>query len=295
MREPRDRLEAADPAQPGSSELPAASERESEYWDEIADVWETAHSQALWREHSDAVNRSLFDGWLPFGLARVLKTDLWDEAMGEGLYPLLAARAREVVGIDISPAIVGAAVQRYAPLEGVVADVRRLPFDDASFDAVVSNSSLDHFESAGDIVASIRELRRVLRSDGHLLLTLDNPANPLVALAKALPRKTLNRVWLRYGRASARLGMLPYYVGATYGQRRLRRLLAEEGFDVREVRAVVHSPRVVAVLVANVLESRATPATQERFLRRLLALERLGAWPTRFVTGHFVAVRAVRR
>ncbi|MDX6510594.1 MAG: hypothetical protein QOE36_98 [Gaiellaceae bacterium] len=291
--EVRRRLEPL-PGTAGGS-LPPGSESDSQYWDEIADIWEAAQAQALWREHSDTVNRSLFDGWLPFGLDRVLKTDLWDEAMGEGLYPVLSTRANAVTGVDISGAIVEAARSRYPSLEGVVADVRRLPFEDASFDGIVSNSSLDHFESAGDIVASIRELRRVLRSDGHLLLTLDNPANPLVALAKMLPRKALNRLWLRYGEASARLGMLPYYVGATYGQRRLRRLLAEEGFDVREVRAVVHSPRVIAVLLANVLENRGSTEAQERFLRRLMTLERLGTWPTRFVTGHFVAVRAVRR
>lgn len=292
--ETRRRLESL-PTAAESSQLSPGSVRDSHYWDEIADVWEAAHAQALWREHSDTVNRSLFDGWLQFGLERVLKTDLWDEAMGDGLYPVLATRARAVTGIDISGAIVEAARTRYPALEGLVADVRRLPFEDASFDGIVSNSSLDHFESGGDIVASIRELRRVLRPDGQLLLTLDNPANPLVALSKALPRRALNRLWLRYSDASARLGMLPYYVGATYGQRRLRRLLAEEGFDVREVRAVVHSPRVLAVIVANVLEHRGSTEAQERFLRRLMALERLGTWPTRFLTGHFVAVRAVRR
>jgi ubiquinone/menaquinone biosynthesis C-methylase UbiE len=42
---------------------------------------------------------------------------------------------------------VQAATDRYPRLDGRVASVFALPFDDTSFDAVVSNSTLDHFES----------------------------------------------------------------------------------------------------------------------------------------------------
>ena len=84
-------------------------------------------------------------------------------------------------------------------------------------------STLDHFRSHSEIVTSLRELLRVLRPGGQLLLTLDNPANPLVGLRNALPFGLLHR-----------LRIVPYYVGATCGPRGLRRLLPQVGFEVLE-------------------------------------------------------------
>jgi hypothetical protein len=128
-----------------------------------------------------------------------------------------------------------------------------------------------------------------------LLLTLDNPANPLVAFSKALPRRALNRLWLRHGRLTGRVGLLPYYVGATVGRRQLVAMLGRSGFDVREAEAVVHFPRVLASLVGAALERTGSTAAGERFLRVLAAFERLSGGPAPFRTGHFVAVRAVRK
>jgi cytochrome P450 len=262
------------------------------YWDQVAPIWEGGGGQRLWRRHSDAVNRRVVEEWLPDGAKAVMKTDLWDEAMGEGLYPAIARNGTQVTGIDVSEAILASALDRYPDLETHRADLRSLPFPDNRFDAVVSNSSLDHFASAEDILLSLRELRRVLRRGGTLLLTLDNPANPIVGLSKALPRGPLNRLWLRFGGASRRLGLLPYYVGATYGRHQLGQVLTREGFAVEQTTAIMHAPRPLAVIAGHLLERRGGAAAQERFLRWLLAWERLAGSPTRFVSGHFTAVRA---
>ena len=257
-------------------------------WDSVAQVWQRAPAQTLWRKHSDRVNSALVERWLPHGTGTTLKTDLWDEAMGDGLFPAIAARSEHVVGVDVSSSIVAAAAERYPALEARVAHVHALPFEDGSIDAIVSNSTLDHFDDATEIDRSIVELARVLRPRGTLLLTLDNPANPLVALAKALPRQALNRTWLRWADASARFGLLPYHVGATYGRSRLRTVAEEAGFVVEETTAIVHAPRPIAVLIGQRLQGGG------RFLRTLAALEGLERAPTRFVTGHFVAIRATR-
>jgi SAM-dependent methyltransferase len=230
------------------------------------------------------VNRVLLASWLPPSPAkRLLKTDLFDEAFGEGLYPLLMSRARCVIGTDLSPSAFQAARARWSGLTGAAADVRHLPFAGGAFDCVVSNSTLDHFESVGDIGASLQELYRVLEPGSRLLLTLDNRANPVIALRSVLPFRLLST-----------LGLVPYYVGATCGPRRLCRLLRRVGFEVLEIGAVMHCPRVFAVPAARLLERHTLPRTQRRFLRLLLAFERLGAWPTRFLTGHFVAVSAIK-
>jgi len=65
----------------------------------------------------------------------------------------------------------------------------------------------------------------------------------------------------------------------------------ELGFEVLEMIAVLHCPRVLAVNLARILEKRTSCATQQRFLRQLMSFERLARWPTRFLTGYSLAVR----
>jgi len=262
----------------------ASSSRPPRHWDAVAADWQQARPDTLWRAHSDAVNNALLARWLSAeGTGTLLKTDLFDEAVGDGLYPRLTGKARTIVGMDVAAATLEAARARYRGLCAVGADVRRLPFSDGAFEVVVSNSTLDHFDSQDDIVAGLRELYRVLRHEGRLVLTLDNPANPIVALRNALPFSLLHC-----------LGLVPYRVGATCGPRRLACLLQQTGFELRQVTAVMHCPRVIAVAVARLVKRLGTTRSQERFLRVLMSFERMGNWPTRFQTGHFVAVLAVK-
>ena len=252
------------------------------YWDQVLGTWDRDRER-LWRTFSDTVNRNLLDRWVCVSRdTSILKTDVFDEVVGEGVCTHLAARARQVVAIDISVAAVEAARLRHPAVEVVRADVRRLPFGKASFDAVVSLSTLDHFHTRGDIEAALRELHRALKPNGQLVLTLDNPGNPLIALRNSLPPTLLRR-----------LGLVPYFVGATLGPRALCRALTRTGFEVRKLETTVHFPRALAVPLARALSSRPS-RSQRRFLELLLAAERATAWPTRLVTGHFLAAEAVR-
>jgi len=83
----------------------------------------------------------------------------------------------ELVGADL-------ATRDVEGMEAVEADVRDLPFPDRSFDQVLLVSTLEHVgadntvyglqaESDGDArLQALRELRRVLRRDGRLLVTV---------------------------------------------------------------------------------------------------------------------------
>jgi SAM-dependent methyltransferase len=254
------------------------------YWDAALAPWVEERRNALWRTHSDAVNSGLLAEWLPARVSRLLKTDLFDEAVSTGLYPVLETRADAVLGVDVAESTLRLARERYPGLFAVQADVRELPFADGDFDAVVSISTLDHFPRREDIADGIAELRRVLAPGGSFLITLDNGLNPLVALRNALPFRLLNRV-----------GLVPYYVGPTLGPLGLRRSLEEAGFDVLELRAIMHCPRVAAIALGRPLDRRGSPGARRTFLRSLLACEVLGRLPSAMLTGHFVAARAVRR
>ena len=246
--------------------------------DEYDGRWENALSELprtrrhlFLRAYGDEVNRLLLERWLPKSAGRVLKTDLFEEAVGDGLAELLGERFQRVDAVDVSRAVVDEAARRHPEIDIVCCDVRELPYADGTFDAVVSTSTLDHFETFADISAALRELARVLAAGGTLVVSLDNLANPLVAVRNALPFR-----WL-HG-----LGLVPHYVGATCRPRELQRLLAEAGFDVNATTAIMHVPRVIALAAGRGMDT-------------MLWLERLGELPSRFLTGQFVAARAARR
>ena len=256
-----------------------------DYWDSVGAAWRSRKPHSLWREFTDRQQYGLLGRWVGDRIGTgirtdLLKTDLFDEVASRGIVPLLIARGARVTGIDVAPAVVAEAVARNDGLEAVVADVRSLPFADASFDVVFSGSTLDHFESAADIQAALGELRRVLRPGGTLILTLDNPANPLIRLRNG-PMLGLLR----------RLGIVPYQVGATLGSRALSAAVTAAGLEVVETTAVMHCPRVIAVAMAGLLQ-HAGRWWQEAFMRWLRSWEVLERLPTRWLTGHYVAICA---
>lgn len=255
---------------------------EPRYWRIIGDTFRRERYR-LWREHSDGVNLRLLDRWLRASPGElVLKTDLFDEAFGNGLYAAMQHRCRRVIGIDISTSILKEAGQGRSALSAVVADVRRLPFSAGVFDTIVSLSTLDHFESRAEISASLREMYAALRSGGRLILTLDNLANPKLRLRHALPWSILRRT-----------GLVPYFVGASLSPRALLRELAEIGFKIEEITAVMHCPRVLGVAVSR-LPLFARPTPRRRLLKVFAGFEVLSHLPSRTLTGHFVAVLARR-
>jgi SAM-dependent methyltransferase len=261
------------------------SEKHTSYWDEVARSWQEAAPKTLWRAYNDKINNALFAQWLPTDhVEHLLKTDLFDESLGEGLYPLMSSRAKIVFGIDLSVLTVRAAKLRHEGLCATQADVRHLPFANGVFNVIVSNSTLDHFESSDEIANSLYELHRVLRPGGQLLITLDNLANPAIALRRLLPFRLLNR-----------LNIVPYYVGATFGPHRLRKHIEQTGLKILEIRSVMHFPRIFTMAMTRILGTHNRFETKSRFLSFLTAFEHLSKWPTRFITGYFVAVKAIKR
>jgi SAM-dependent methyltransferase len=251
----------------------------------LPETYQAQGLQRLWRAHSDEVNKDLIARWWPLEQTEaLLKTDLFDEAVSEGLSPLLTSLAKRVFYMDSALEVHEMAKHRYSRLQTIGADVRQLPFPNDMFDGIVSNSTLDHFESLDEILTSLRELFRVLRPGGQLILTLDNPSNPIILLRNWLPFRLLKR-----------LKIVPYYVGITLRANRLQYLLKETGFEVLEVDTIMHCPRILAVTIALWVEKHTSLRTQRSFSRLLTAFEKLSHLPTRFLTGYFVAVKVTKR
>lgn len=98
-----------------------------------------------------------------------------DLGAGTGLVTLaLAPHAHAVTALDISSAMLDrlhahAASAGVSNVELMNADMRSLPFDDETFDLVVSNYTFHHLEDAGKEIA-LSEARRVLMPSGRLIV-----------------------------------------------------------------------------------------------------------------------------
>jgi ubiquinone/menaquinone biosynthesis C-methylase UbiE len=102
-----------------------------------------------------------------------------DAGCGDGRYLAAVARARgapRIVGTDISERILATARAAAAPFEPELAraNLESLPFGDAEFDLVLCSQVVEHLL---DVDAGLRELARVLRPNGTLILTTDNARN----------------------------------------------------------------------------------------------------------------------
>jgi SAM-dependent methyltransferase len=134
-----------------------------------------------------------------------------------------------------------------------------LPFVNESFDLIVCLWVLEHLQ---DPLATLREVRRVLRPGGHLIFVTPNLSNPVMLLnriGKALPALQRRMVPRLYGRVEADTFRVQYRAN-TAGA--IRTLAAAVGLKVDDLRAVP-DPTYLAMnglmFRASVLSERLMP------------------------------------
>lgn len=120
-----------------------------------------------------------------------------DLGCGKGRFArILAARGAQVVGLDVSAAMLAAA--REAGLDCVRGSARRLPFRAASFDAAIAVEVFEHLEPRA-LDDACDELRRVLRPGGTFVL-VDKSAYAMNARRPWLPAVAVKWLDQRRGR-----------------------------------------------------------------------------------------------
>jgi SAM-dependent methyltransferase len=96
--------------------------------------------------------------------------EILDVGCGTGAILQRLGNPEKNVGVDLAEEAISFCRQR--GLDNVQhGDICALPFGDVSFDAVICSSVLYH-QWVGDVVAAVREMRRVLRPGGLLLVNV---------------------------------------------------------------------------------------------------------------------------
>lgn len=264
---------------------------DGDYWDSIVTKTRNRLNNDIWLEHSKWCYRCILETWLENSKNTLaLKTDLYDEAVTpHHLIPLIAHTSEHVIGADISFEVAGAAKKRLSENGSnqpniLVTDTRNPAFKDNSFDRILSNSTLDHFEHTDDLLKSLKELQRILKPRGILILTLDNPLNPVVFIRNHLPYRLLKK-----------FGIIRFYVGATLSRPKLVKTLDAMGFRVEEETVMIHSPRIIALRIGSVIERIGSRKWKRFYIALLRLFECLRVLPTRDFTGYFVAVKAIKK
>jgi ubiquinone/menaquinone biosynthesis C-methylase UbiE len=136
-----------------------------------------------------------------------------DLACGEGYgAAVLAARDACVIGLDLDPAMLADSSRRYRAASFVAASAFRLPFPDASFDAIGALQMIEHVVETDELLA---ECARVLKPDGFMYVTTPN-----IDQLPASATKEFNPHHLRdFTPRELAAAMAPYFAGVElFGQ-----------------------------------------------------------------------------
>jgi SAM-dependent methyltransferase len=142
------------------------SAEDARHWSDVAAQWiawaRAPNHDAFWAYH-DALR-----AFIGPGTGKAL-----DVGCGEGrLSRELKTLGYRMTACDAVADLVAAAREANSADDYAVAPVTRLPFADASFDRVFAYNLL---MDVADVPAAVREIRRVLRPDGELMVSVVHP------------------------------------------------------------------------------------------------------------------------
>jgi SAM-dependent methyltransferase len=177
-----------------------------EHWSRIASEWiawgRTPHHDAFWSY------REAFAAFVGEGKGEALEV-----GCGEGRIARELKRCGyRVTAVDAVRELLDAAAAADSADDYVLAAAADLPFDDGSFDLVVAYNMLMDVDN---VPAAMKEMRRVLRPDGQLLLSIVHP-------------------FADHGRFESDQADSPLVVTGTYfGRQRFEQMVERDGLRMR--------------------------------------------------------------
>ncbi len=170
-------------------------------------------------------HHSIFPGELEELARRWQQGKLLNVGCGHGADFLPFRQGFALYGVDFSPEMLKYA-QKYAQkynfaVSLALADVRQLPYTDASFDWAIAVATYHHLKGNEEQLKALRELRRVLKPGGEAFITVWNRWQPrfwFKGKEVMVPWRTGDKTLYRY-----------YYL-FTYGE--LEKLAKQAGFTV---------------------------------------------------------------
>lgn len=200
-----------------------------DFWAALGERFPDLDGAASTRYYADNEQRLFTEHLPPLAGLRILKTDLWDEAKNTRILAWAASRGARVFGIDISaPTAIRARASftdHSGPLRAAVADLRALPFRDASVDAIYSMGTIEHFD---ETERAVEEMARVLRHGGRAIVGVPNRHDPFLRPLLATVLQAL--------------GLYAYGYEKSYSRRSLRAMLQRAGFTVVAETAILFIP-----------------------------------------------------
>lgn len=197
---------------------------------------------------------------------RILKLDLWNEAINTRILNWMEAQGARAFGFDLSLAVTARArVNGGSRLHLACADIREFPFAGDSFDALYTMGTIEHIAEYRQALA---EVQRVLRPGGTAVV--------------GVPRKWDAFLRPLLVRGLDLLGRYPYSPEKSFSAAELRRDLEGAGLRVVEQTGILALPGVLR-MADLFLYTRRIPLYRLTPLltRPLAAAEGRWRWPGR--------------
>ena len=209
-----------------------------DFWAGVGERFPDLDGAASTRYYADNERRLFAEHFPPLEGLKILKTDLWDEAKNTRILAWASRQGARAYGIDISEPIVVQARRAFDTgpaarhgrhgrhcLQGAVGDVRDLPFRDASFEAIYSMGTIEHFD---ETERAVEEMARVLKPGGRAIVGVPNRYDPFL---RPLLATVLQAV-----------GLYAYGYEKSYSRRALKQMLEKAGLDVVAETAILFIP-----------------------------------------------------
>ena len=232
-----------------------------EFWSSSEEYYEFAREMNPDYESADhGSHRMLLQALVNDSAGRVLDIGCGTAEFSVALASVLSVV--DYVGLEVSTLAARQAVAFGRPGSFVVGDAERLPFPDASFDAVISLYALEHFTHPREV---LQEMARVVRPGGLvgvLTVTYDRPTGTIPSIrfgVKRLGRRNvvnvavyaIRRLWFGFRQAAkqVRYAVSPSYTAFEIVRRPL--VLDEQYSSDMDAVHVVSGRSVLRVLQAE--------------------------------------------